>query len=505
MLGQVESRAGELAVRSALGADRSRLTQQLVAEALLIGLLAGAAGAALAAASFRVLVQALPLGAWAESATLDWSVFWMALGLAVVASLAVVLVPSISLWRGDLQGALTRLRATAIGGRGGRVEGGLVIAEVALAVLLAAGAGLLIRSVTKLYAIDPGVETEGVAVVDITMGADLTRAQRLQSVRELATELGALPGVQSASAVQKLPLRRRGDSFGIGVEGRPDLAPSTTYFRVVEPRYFETMGIAVRKGRSFEASDRPDGEPVVVINEALAAKYFPGEEPLGRRLQTFDGFERIVGVVENVAEGNLVDEAVPARYMLAGQIPYTPDSWTLVLRTARAEDAVGLLEPARRVVQRIAPGIAVRETTTLEQVLDKAVGPARQIMALLSLLTGLALVLGAIGVYGVISHFVSRRKRDWGIRIALGQTPSRVVTQVVGRGASLVSAGVVLGLAGVVVLSRLLVSLLYGVGTADPLALAAASAALLVVGLTAAYIPAYRASRVDPASVLREQ
>jgi putative ABC transport system permease protein len=157
------------------------------------------------------------------------------------------------------------------------------------------------------------------------------------------------------------------------------------------------------------------------------------------------------------------------------------------------------------VVQRIAPGIAVRETTTLEQVLDKAVGPARQIMALLSLLTGLALVLGAIGVYGVISHFVSRRKRDWGIRIALGQTPSRVVTQVVGRGASLVSAGVVLGLAGVVVLSRLLVSLLYGVGTADPLALAAASAALLVVGLTAAYIPAYRASRVDPASVLREQ
>jgi putative ABC transport system permease protein len=265
------------------------------------------------------------------------------------------------------------------------------------------------------------------------------------------------------------------------------------------------MGIAVRKGRSFEASDRPDGEPVVVINEALAAKYFPGEEPLGRRLQTFDGFERIVGVVENVAEGDLVDEAAPARYMLAEQIPYTPDSWTLVLRTARAEDAIGLLEPARRVVQRIAPGIAVRETTTLEQVLDKAVGPARQIMALLSLLTGLALVLGAIGVYGVISHFVSRRKRDWGIRIALGQTPSRVVTQVVGRGASLVSAGVVLGLAGVVVLSRLLVSLLYGVGTADPLALAAASAALLVVGLTAAYIPAYRASRVDPASVLREQ
>jgi putative ABC transport system permease protein len=156
-------------------------------------------------------------------------------------------------------------------------------------------------------------------------------------------------------------------------------------------------------------------------------------------------------------------------------------------------------------VQRVAPGVAVREATTMERVFAQAVGPARQLMVLLSLLTGLALVLGAIGVYGVISHFVERRKRDWGIRIALGLTPSRVITQVVGRGATLVAVGIALGLVGVVVLARLLASLLFGIGTTDPLALAAASVALLGVGMTAAFVPAWRASRVDPATVLREQ
>lgn len=503
MLGQVNRRAGELAVRSALGADRRRITQQLVIEALVLGLLAGGAGAFLAAAGFRVLTGALPLGEWAENATLDWTLFGAAIALALLAAFGIALVPAISLWRGDLRDALTRVR-TAAGGRGSQVESGLVVAEVALAVLLAAGAGLLIRSVVNLYAIDPGVDTRGVAVLDVTAGAALKTAERQQTMRTLLTEMEQLPGIRSAALTSKLPLRGSGDSWGITVEGRPDLPVTTVYVRLVSRDYFHTLGIAMRQGRGFTGADQPDGEGVVVINEALAKKYFPAVDPVGRRLDIGFGWQRVVGVVENVAEANLTDDLEPALYIFNEQVPYSPELQTLVLRTESPADAAGVLEAARREVQRVAPGVAVQEATTIEQVLARAVGPARQIMTLLTLLSGLALVLGAIGVYGVIAHHVSRRKRDYGIRIALGLSPARVVRQVVGRGTALVGLGILIGAGAAVVLARSLASLLYGVGAADPMALLAATLALLIVGMLAAFVPAWRASRVDPARVLYE-
>ncbi len=330
--------------------------------------------------------------------------------------------------------------------------------------------------------------------------------ERQQTLRTLLGELEHLPGVRSAALTTKLPLRGSGDSWGITVEGRPDLPDSTTYFRLVSRDYFRTLGIAVRRGRGFTTADRADSERVVVINEALAKKYFPGEEPIGRRLQIETGlWERIVGVVENVAEARLTDGPEPARYMLVDQVPYAPELHTLVLHTERLADAAAVLEAARRTAQRIAPGLAVREATTMERVFAAAVGPARQIMTLLALLTSLALVLGAVGVYGVIAHHVSRRRRDYGIRMALGLPPARVLRQVVGHGATLISAGIVVGIAASVVLARSLAALLYGVRAADPIALMAATLALLAVGVLAAFVPAYRASRVDPARVLCEQ
>jgi predicted lysophospholipase L1 biosynthesis ABC-type transport system permease subunit len=251
MLGQVDSRAGELAVRAALGADRRRLTQQLVAEALLVGGLAGTVGAVLAALGFRLLAGALPLGAWAENARLDWTLFAAAIAIAILAALGTALVPSVSLWRGDLRGALTRLRTTSSGGRGSRMEGGLVVAEVALAVLLAAGAGLLVRSVAKLYAIDPGLDPHGLAVLDVAMGASTTPAERQQVLARLLGDLGAMPGVNSASVTQKLPLRGGSDNWGIAIQGRPDVRGVTTAVRLVGLDYFETMGIRLRSGRTF--------------------------------------------------------------------------------------------------------------------------------------------------------------------------------------------------------------------------------------------------------------
>lgn len=518
MLGQVEGRTTELAVRSALGANRARLTQQLVAEAVLLGLGAGVAGALVAAASFRVLVGSLPLGAWAESASLDWTAFLVAMAVAVVASVAVAIVPAVAMWRGDssatsarrLRDALGTTRTGGIAGRGGRLEGSLVVVEVALAVLMAAGAGLLVRSVSKLYAIEPGVDTRHVGVVDVAMPDDMNRQRRLQALRELTAALRAIPGVTTAASVQVLPLRRGGWNFGFELEGRPDVRETTTFVRFVTPEYFRTMGIALRDGRVLTEADRTNAgvegvDGVAVVNEALVRKYFDGANPIGRRVSTgAGGWVRVVGVVGDVAEAGLTDAAEPTRYMLYEAIPFTSDVHALVFRTEGRDQASALLE-ARRIVQRTAPNVAVQQVTTMAREFERAVGPARQVMMLLAILTTLALVLGAVGVYGVISHFVSRRSRDWGVRIALGMMPSRVVGMIVARGAMLVVVGIVVGTAAFLALARLLGSLLYEVGSADPLAIAGATSVLLTVGLLAALVPAVRASRTDPAIVLREQ
>jgi putative ABC transport system permease protein len=507
MLGQVEGRSSEMAVRSALGASAGRLTQQVVVEALLVGLAAGVVGAALAAAGFRLLARSLPIGAWGESASFDWSMFAVALAIAVGAVLLVVLVPAISLRRGDLRGTMSSARTAGIQGRGGRLERGLVVAEVALAMLIVSGAALLVRSVTKLYAIDPGIETAGVAVVDVVSSRDMDPEQRRLKVEEIAAALAELPGVRSAAAAMKIPLRGGGDSFGITVEGRDAQERSFTYFRVVTPDYFATMGITLRDGRLFDGSDQPaDSGGVVVINEALAEKYFPGENPIGRRLQGgFSGSWTVIGVVQNVAEAALTDEEEPSRYYLARQVAWFGNAASFVVRTTRPEDVVSLLDDARRTVNRVAPAFAVQETTTMSRILDIAVGPARQIMTLLALLSGLALVLGAVGIYGVMSHFAARRKRDWAIRVALGLPGRRVITHLVGQGIGLVAVGIALGAVGTIALSRLLATFLYGVSKVDPLAFIAASAALLLVGILAAFVPARRAGTVDPALVLREQ
>ncbi|MDF2773550.1 MAG: permease [Geminicoccaceae bacterium] len=512
MLGQVEGRSAELAVRSALGANRRRLTQQLVVEAILLGVLAGTVGAGMAAAGFRLLAGALPIGAWADSAAFDWTMFAVALTVAIAAVLLVVVVPLVSLWRGDLRGALSLARTGGIQGRGGRLERGLVVAEVALAMLIASGAALLVRSVANLYAIESGVETDAVAVVDVLGSRDLAEDARRRAIDEMSAALARLPGVQSVAAAMKIPLRGGGDSFGLTVDGK-DVRGQTSYFRVVTPAYFQTMGIRLRDGRTFDGSDRifTDADTVnvemaVVINEALAEKYFAGENPVGRRLGGgFGAPQRIIGVVANVAEAALTDEPEAVRYFLAGQAPWFTPQATLVVRMARPRDAAAFLESARRTVQQVAPEFAVQGTTTMARVLDTAVGPARQIMTLLSLLSALALVLGAVGIYGVVSHFATRRKRDWAIRVALGLPASRVVRHIVRQGALLVAAGIVLGAIGTAALARVLASFLFGVGTVDALAFVAASLALLGIGLAAAFVPARRAGTVNPADILREQ
>jgi putative ABC transport system permease protein len=506
MLGQVSGRSTELAVRTALGAGRQRLVQQVVLEALLIGVLAGITGASVAAAGFDVLLRALPLGALAENATLDWTVFAAATGFALLASSIVALIPGIALWRGNLQGAIATMRTGGISGRGGRVEAALVVAQIAIAVLLAAGAGLLLRSVANLRGINTGVRVDNVAVIDATMPVQLSNEQRHRAVLDMVPTLQALPNVRAAAAAERIPLRGSSDNWGVEVPGKPELVGLVTAFRMVSDDYFKAMGIAVRRGRGFVPTDRMSTERLVVINEALAAKVFPNEDPIGRALQTFgDRSERIIGVVANVAENTLREAAVPARYMLYEHVPVMLPATTFVVAGATAADVPRLLDLARSAIQRDGRQLAIERTLSMRSVFEDAVGAPGRLAVLLSLLAGLALLLGAVGVYGMISHFVTRRTREYGIRLALGLSPSHVVTQVLGRGLRLVAAGSAVGIVAAMLLTRLLASLLYGVEATDPRALAGAVVALLLAGALAAFIPARRASRTDPAFVLRQQ
>ena len=504
MLGQVDARANEVGVRAALGATRQRLIQQLLAESLLLGAVAGAVGAVLAVAGFHLLLQALPLGALAETARLDWRVFWASMTAALAASVLVAAVPGTALWRGvNLQSVLATTRTGGVGTRGGTLESALVVTQMALAVLLAAGAGLLIRSVVNLRAIDPGVDVDGVVVVDTTMPGRLTMEQRRLAVDTVVTGLRALPGVQSAAAAQKLPLRLSGDNWNLAIRGRGALN-ATTAMRFVTHEYFTVMGMTVRGGRDFSASDRAGSERVTIVNEALAARFFPNEDPIGQVLQTLDEKgERIIGVVSDAAEASLVEGPVPARYVLYPQMPFVYTSVAIVMRTADRGNLAPLVQAARQTIERESPQLAVQQTTTLRNIFDLAVGPVGQLVTLVGILTGLALVLGAVGVYGVISHFVQRRSREYGIRIALGQSPAQVVGQVLRRGVALVALGSAIGVAAALTLARLLGSMLYGVGVNDPLSMAGAVSVLLVVGVLAAFVPARRASLTDPAAVLR--
>jgi predicted permease len=506
VLGQVDARSAEFAVRSALGANRNRLAQQLIVEVLIVAGVAGTLGAALAWVGFTIVTKALPLGAWAGAAP-DWRVFAWAMASAVIAASLVILAPIVSLYRRDLRGALSAARMGGIEGRGGRLGSGLVVVQVALAVMIASGAALLARSVANLYAVQPGVRVDGAAVVDLVFDGTLDRASREKTVNELERALRELPGVASVGAVQTLPLRGGGYRADLRIDEHPEAENAATEYRVVTPGYLESLGFVLRRGRAISGDDGAGAERVVVINEAFARRFFPDVDPIGRSIGGDVGpaRSRIVGVVADAAEKGLTDAAEPVRYVALAQIPWIDDAQSIVLRTVAGAAETSLLEPARRTVARVAPAVAVQHTTTMRRVLDTSVGPARQIVSLLSLLTGLALVLGAVGVYGVMTHFATRRRRDWAIRMAIGLPGSRVIAHVLGHGAILVSAGIVAGMLGAAMLTRLLSSFLFDVGALDPIAFATGGAALFGVGVAAAFVPAVRAGRADPLTALREQ
>ena len=510
LLARATARQREFAIRSALGAGRARLVRQLLTESLLLGLLGGAVGLLLAMWGTDLLAAAAPPGIPRVSEVqVDGRVLLFTLGLSVLTGIVFGLAPALQGSKTDLNEALKE------GGRGGggggprrsRARAVLVVAEVALALVLLAGAGLMLRSFERLQAIDPGFDPASVLVVDLELpeGRYGEPARRAAFFATALERLAALPGVRKAGGVLPLPLSGDNYFLSFGIEGRPVAdadRPSAAYY-VASPGYLRALDIRLLRGRDFSDSDREGAPRVALINDTMARRFWPGEDPVGRRIVIDNGprdrYREIIGVVEDVRHDDLTGEARPQMYEPYLQVPHP--SMSLVLRTAG--DPEGLAEAARRAILALDKDQPVSRAVPMERLVAESIAQSRYSMMLLGAFAAVALGLATIGIYGLLSHAVAQRTHEIGIRMALGARRRDVLTLVVLSGMGLTSLGVVLGLAGALALTRLMAGLLYGISPTDPLTLGAVSLLLGMVALMACVIPARRATRIDPMSALR--
>ena len=512
ILARTTDRTSEIVLRTALGAGRGRLARQILVESVTLSLVAGAAGAVLAVALFKTLVASLPLqNGYGETVTIDWTTFVAAFGLALLVGLAVSAIPIRHLLLGRLSGVSGERGDAVAKGGAGRAHAVLVTAEVTLAVLLVAGAMLLVRSVTKLYALDPGFESRGVVTVDlVTSPEQMNAAVRRDFYRRILERAALLPGVQSVGMTNRLPVRDRGWQGPVRVEGRPDLegnARPTGVYRYNTPDYFRTLGMDIKMGRGIEAGDREGGQKVVVISEGFARKMWPNLDPLGRHIWSGVAGDTsaltVVGVVEETRMFSMTGENPMTIYLAHEQVRDPGEGIVLVLRTKSDPGAV--IAGVRGLVREMDPRVAVDRGGTMDDVVKTALAEPLRLRFFLTLFGGLALVLGTVGVYGVVSYSVARRRGEFGIRMALGAAPGKVLGHVVARGMLPVALGVGAGIAGSLALSRLLGRFLYEIAPTDPASLSMAGLALLSAGVLAALVPAWRAGKVSPVEALRAE
>jgi predicted permease len=506
-------RGRETAIRAALGAGRRRLLAQLLAEGVVLAGAGGALGIGLAGLASPLLGAALPgdLPAFAE-ARIDLPVLLFALAVCLGAGLFFSLVPALQL-RSDVAAALQGARGSTAGPRQHRLQALLVASEVGLAVVLVTGAGLLLRSLWRLESAPAGLQASSVVTLRVSLPAarTLPEGQRKAFFSSVVDRLAALPGVESAGAIQTLPFAGSGISAGLRVEGRTFTASELvdTCWRTVSPEYFRTLGIPLLRGRSFGPGDGTDAPPVALINARLARTLWPGADPIGQRIGTgMDGSDTalatIVGVVGDTPQEGVAAGVRPEMYRpLAQQTRFAAEAMSLALRvTGRVEPVLASLREAVRAVNPQAPVTSLKRMEELRRATTTRQRGAGAALALFGLL---ALLLAGVGLYGVLAFVVGERTREFGVRLALGARPADILAQVLSRGAVLVGLGLAGGLVGALALGRALSTLLYGTTARDPATLAGVVAVLAVVGLSAGYPPARRASRVDPASALRAE
>ncbi|MBZ5496311.1 MAG: ABC transporter permease [Acidobacteriia bacterium] len=512
LLARATSREQEIAVRSALGASRSRLIRQLLTESVLIALLGGALGLLLAQQGTELLVT---LGAAGLPRTaqigIDRYVLGFTLLLSLVTGLGFGLVPAWHASRPGLNQSLREGRGRATGSaRHALLRNAVVVCEVALALIVLIGAGLLVRSFVGLLAIEPGFTTAHVLTMTISLPESKYPEghQKVVFFQQLLQRVDTLPGVTSAGLVSHLPLAGRGLNTDFTIEGRslPLSGPSPLADYVsVSPDYFRAMQIPLLEGRPFTERDVMEIPPVVVINEILARRFWPEQNPLGRRLilgSTIGADQTprtVVGVVGNVRSAGLESEPGPEIY-----VPYPQNPWPTMTAVIRAtSDPIRLVGAVRKEILALDPDQPVYNVRPLEEVLGASLAARRFQMLLLGIFAAVALIMAAIGVYAVMAEVVTQRTHEIGIRMALGARPHDVLKLVVGRGIRMSLAGVAVGLAGALALTRWMSSLLFGVSPTDPMTFTLISLILTGVALLACYIPARRASRLDPIVAVR--
>ena len=509
LLARAASRQKEIAIRTALGASRWRVVRQLLVESLLLALAGGACGLLLALWGTDVLVAAGPADIPRVRDTgLDASVLAFTLLVSVLTGVIFGLAPALQASRADLTGGLKEgSRGATEGPRRSRARSALVVAEVAISLVLMISAGLLIRSFVRLMQTDPGFDPARVVALDIPLTRQRYDTPEKQTAffSQLISRVRATRGVEAAGLVSNLPLGSSVDEIAFNIEGRPPFPPGAqpeAHYTIVSAGYFDALKIPLRSGRMFTEHDDARAPNVMLINEALARKVFAGENPLGRRLITEEGvppFE-IVGVVGDARRRSLAAEAAPEFYVPFQQAAQR--RMNLVVR-AGAGDPLALTTSLRGAVAELDKDQLIWQTQTLDHLVSASVAGRRFNMTLLGLFAAVAMLLAALGLYGVMAYTVTRRTHEIGVRMALGARGSDVLRMVVGQGMRLALAGVAVGLAAAFALTRVLASLLYGVSTTDPLTYAGLAALLGTVAFLASYLPARRATKVDPMEALR--
>jgi putative ABC transport system permease protein len=510
MLVRATTRQKEIAIRAALGARRGRIIRQLLTESLLLGAAGGALGLLIAVWGLDLLLAAIPikLPFWMKF-SLDWCVLGFTFGVSLLTGLGFGILPALQASRTNLNETLKEGGRSAAGTGRQRSRSLMVVAEIALSLVLLVGAGLMMRSFLRLQQVNPGLNPTGV----MTMRINLPRARYSQDARrsdyyrQLLERLRSLPGVEAAGAISTLPLH--GNTWGrsLTVEGFPILsvgqAPLIQH-NVITPGYFHALGIVIREGRDFTDADTVEGPKIAIIDERLAHEYWPNESAIGKRIrfgppEDNEPWHTIVGVVGAVRHERLEATTRNSVYLSHAEIPI--GGMFLALRTMAKPEA--MIEPMRAQIHELDASLPITNVRTMEEVVARSIWQPRLYTVLFGIFAAVALLLAAVGLYGVMAYTVTIRTHEIGLRVALGARPGDVLRLIAGQGIKLALAGVASGLVAALLLTRLMASLLFSTSASDPLTFTGLAALLMLVALLACYVPARRATKVDPMVALR--
>jgi len=514
LLARAAAREKEIALRLALGASRFRLTRQFLTESVLLAFLGAGLGLLLALAGVRVLKTFVPsMILQIQAINIDGRVLLFTASIALLTGIVFGLAPAMHALDSNLNDSLKEGgRDPAVSRKGNQLRGLLVIGEVAVSFILLIGAGLLINSFLHLRNLDPGFRTDHL----LTMKVDLSELKYPDGQRrsvffdEALRHIRALPGVQSVAVAGNLPFTYNGDSASIAVEGIPDPPPDQwpdVIYRAIGPGYFSTMGIPVIRGRDFTDQDKADSKKVVVISEKTAQHYWPGQDPIGKRLKTgattsHAPWREVIGVVKDVRQNDFIAQPKMQMYFDYRQLK-DPAANALVVRTS--VEPMSLATSVRDAIWDVDKDQPVADIDTMDHIVSEAIARQRFSMLLLGSFATLALGLAAVGIYGVMSYSVAQRTHEIGIRMALGARRTDVLQMTVKQGLRLVGIGMLVGLVAAFLLTRVMASLLYGISATDPITFLGISLVLLAVAILASYVPALRATKVDPIVALRAQ